>query len=433
MPRMWARSTLIRGFLIIVLAICLAGRAVAGLMTALFPDGVPGYDTQDGVTVETRLHPEQMPLGVREGAFQFSPSLNESFGYSSNALPGPYRRGSWQVVTNPVLAITSDWSRDAFGANISVRDTRMASIPSQNRTDVTASVGGRIDVGAGKLTIAAAHVSQHEDRGQIDTIASDRPIAFQLDDVRASYAITEGRWSIVPDVQAANWTYAATTILGIPSNQSHRDRIAAQAGVTVRYELAPLRNVVLVIRAIGQDYTHTPVGQPGLNSTGYQVLAGIDYNNNSVWRWRLLAGGEMRRFASPVYPEQKTLIAEAGAVWSPSGLTTISATVNRGTTDAEQEGVSGLVYTAARLTIDHEYLRDLLFKASIGLQKADFFQGGHQTGTTAGLGVTWVMNRNARLSFTYDQTDLHGSSSAANSSVTGYSRGIGLVTLRLGL
>jgi hypothetical protein len=402
-------------------------------MTALFPDGVPGYDADDGVTVETRLHPEQIPLGLREGAFTFMPRLDESFGYTSNALPGPYRRGSWQVVTAPVLAVDSDWSRDAFGAVASVQDTHVASLPSQNRTDVTVSAGGRIDIGEDRLTLAAAHLMQHEDRTAVDTIASDRPIAFQIDDLRASYAMTDGPWNIVPAVQATNWNFSSTTLLGVPASQAYRDRVVVQGGVTVHYEFAPLRSLVLVLRAIGQDYTRTPFGQASLDSTSYQVLAGLDYDDNSVWRWRLLAGIEARRFASPLYAQQNTLIAEAGVGWSPSAMTSVSATVSRDTEDAAQEGVSGLTYTSARLVIDHEYLRDLLFRASIGLQRADFFQGGHQTGTTAGLGVTWVLNRNARVSVTYDQTDLHGSGVAAETLVTGYSRGIGLVTLRLWL
>jgi hypothetical protein len=114
-------------------------------------------------------------------------------------------------------------------------------------------------------------------------------------------------------------------------------------------------------------------------------------------------------------------------------MTTVNATISRETKDAAQEGVSGLIYSAARITIDHEYLRNLLFKASIGLQTADYFHGGHQTGTDAGVGVTWVINRSARLSFTYDQIDLRGSHSAANAPGTGYSRSLGLITLRLGL
>jgi hypothetical protein len=406
---------------------------VAELMNALFPDGVPGYGTDDGVTVQTRLHPEQMPLGVREGAFVFTPQLDQGYGYTSNALPGPYRRGSLQLVTSPSLGVASDWSRDAFGALVSVQDTRYLSLPSQSRTDATVSAGGRVDIGNDKLTVAAAHIAAHEDRSQLDTVASDRPIAFDLDDVRASYAINDGRWSIVPNVQVTNWTYDSTTLLGIPASQAYRNRLVTQGGVSVRYEFAPLRSVMLVVRAVDQEYTRTPAGQPSPDSTAYQVLAGVDYDDDAVWHLRALVGGESRRFSSPLYPQQNTLIAEASAAWSPSGLTTVTATVGRDTEDAEQEGVSGLIYSSARLTIDHEYLRNLLFRASIGLQRADFFQGGHQVGATAGLGITWVMNRNTRLLFTYDQTDLHGSTIPTDALVTGYSRGIGLMTLRLGL
>jgi hypothetical protein len=430
---MFGRSTLLSGFLAISLLVCLAGRAMAELMTALFPDSVPGYDADDGIAVDTHLNPEQMPLGVREGAFRFLPSLDESFGYTSNAVPGPNRRGSWQIVTAPAVAVESGWERDAIGAVASAQDTRYVSLPSQDSTDATVSAGGRIDIGDDKLTLAAAHIAAHEDRGEIDTIASDRPIAFQLDDVRASYEISDGRWTITPSLQATNWTYADTTIMGSPASQAYRDRLVLQGGVTVHYELAPSRSVVFVVRTVGQDYTRTPAGQPSPNSTGYQVLGGIDYGDDPVWHWRVLVGDEVLQFASPLYARQNTLIGEAGVGWSPSRMTTVTAKLSRDTEDAEQEGVSGMVYSAARLTIDHEYLRNLLFKASIGLQRADFFQGGHQTGTTVGLGMTWVMNRNARLSVTYQQTDLHGSNIPAGSFVSGYSQGVGLLTMRLAI
>lgn len=432
---MFGRSTLLSGFLASALVVCVAGRAVAELMTALMPDGVPGYDADDGVTVETRLHPEQMPLGVREDAFRFLPRLDESFGYNSNALPGPYRRGSWQIVTAPAVAIDSDWSRDGFGAAASVQDTRYVSLPSQDRTDGTVSAGGRIDIGNDKLTLAAAHVAQHEDRSALDSIVSDKPIAFTIDDFRASYEITDGPWRIVPAVEASNWTYSNTTIFGAPASQAYRDRMVVQSSVTVRYDFAPLRSALLVVREVDQNYARTPSGQRSLNSIGYQLLAGLDYDDDSLWRFRLLLGAEIRQFASRLYAQQDTVIAEGGVGWSPSAMTSVSAIISRDTEDAAQEGVSGFVYSSARLTIDHECLRDLLLKASAGLQRADYFQGGHQSGTTAELGVTWVMDRNARLSFTYDQTDMRGTSTAVpgQAQLAGFSRGLGLVTMRLAL
>jgi hypothetical protein len=432
---MFGRSTILSGFLASAFGVCVAGRAVAELLTALLPDGVPGYDADDSVTVETRLHPDQMPLGVREGVFRFLPQLDESFGYNSNVFPGPHRRGSWQIVTAPAVAIDSDWSRGGFGASASAQDTRDVSLPSQDRTDATVSAGGRIDVGNGELTVAAAHTSRHEDRSAIDSIASDRPIAFTLDDVRASYAVSDGRWRVTPEVEASNWTYSNTTILGTPASQAYRDRMVTQGGVTVQYELAPRRSVVFVARVIGQDYLHMPADRVSLNSTGYQLLAGVDFNDDPIWRWRLLVGAEIRQFASRQYPQQDTVIAKVGIGWSPSEVTSVSATVSRDTEDAAEEGVSGLVYTSARLTIDHEALRNLVLKASAGIQRADYFQGGHQTGTTEELGVTWVLDRNAKVSFTYDQTDLHGSATAVpgQALVAGYSRGLGLVTMHLAL
>jgi len=407
------------------------GSAAAEVLSTLFPEGVPGYDTAQGVTVQSRLHPEQDPLGLRAGAFQAFPRLDETLGYTSNLLPS--RRGSWQVSTAPSLLLGTDWSRDAFGAALSMQDTRYLSQPRQNRTDAAVSLGGRIDIGEDQLTLGAAHLSQHEDRAQVDSIASDRPIAFQLDDLRASYTVNDGRWSVVPSLQVSQWTYGGTTILGQPASQSYRDRIVVQGDVTLRYEWTPLRNLLLVVRALGQDYTHMPMGQPTLDSQSYQILGGVDYSDDAVWRWRVLVGGEARQFDARIYRPRNTLIAEADASWSPSGLTTVHATVSRDTEDAAQAGVGGLTHTAARLTIDHEYRRDLLLKASAGMQQADFFQGGRQTGYTAGVGLTWVLNRETRVSFTYDQIELRGSRVATQSLTTGYSGGVALMTVRFGL
>jgi hypothetical protein len=404
--------------------------AAAEMLSSFFQEGVPGYDTQDGVTVPSRLHPDQMPLGLRAGTFQFFPSLSEGLGYNGNVLAGSPARGSWQIVTEPSLAVASDWSRNAFGATASVQSTQYFSLPSQDRTNATLSAGGRIDVGEDQFTLGAAHLSGHDDRGQVDSLPSDQPIAFQLDDIRASYAWTDGRWSLIPAAQASNWTYDSTTILGVPTSQSYRDRLVTQGSVTLRYEWAPLRNLLFVVRALNQDYTRTPVGQPTPDSTAYQALAGFDYDDNAVWRWRLLVGGESRQFASSLYAQQNTLIADAGVTWVPSGDTSLGATLSRETADAAQEGVSGLTYTAARLTIDHECLRDLLLKASVGLQRANFFQGGYQIAGTAGIGLVWVLNRSMRVSFTYDQTRLE---SSQGQPVPGYTGGLGLVTFRIGL
>ena len=207
-----------------------------------------------------------------------------------------------------------------------------------------------------------------------------------------------------------------------------------QAATTARYELAPQRNLVVVISALDSHYTEPQLGQPTRDSTGYQALVGIADDADAVWRYHVLVGWELRDFAASQYQSHQAPIAEAALIWSPSGLTTVTTTLTRSIEDAAQEGIAGYTYTRARLTVDHEYLRNVLLQASTGLQHADFLQGGGQdTAFLFGVSATWLINRHMRLAATYDFTDQRGSSNPTLQTTGNYTRSIGLLTLRFGL
>lgn len=408
--------------------------AQAQLLSTLFPDGVPGYGSAPGVTVLSRARPAFAPPGLRAGSLILHPLLLESFGFDS-APPVGGPSGSWEVITQPSLAVTSDWSRDAIGAFLSASDTGYLSRQTRHTTDGTVSVGGAVDIGRDQLTLGAAHLSRHEDQTQLAALASDSPIVFRVDDVRASYAATFGRWTATPAFEAASWQYGDATVMSIPVSQSYRDRTTLQGGLTLRYEWAPLRNLVLVTRALGQHYIRLTPGQAQEDSTGYQMLAGFDDDQDAIWRYRLLMGVETRQFADSAVPSHTGLIAEAQVIWSPSALTTISATLSRRLEDAAQEGVAGFTYTGATLSIDHECLRNLLLNLSGGAQHAAFLQsGGEQVAYTMGIELTWLMNRSIRVSATYGLAALRNTQMPASASVSGdTTRSLALLNLRFGL
>ena len=413
------------------LLLLLQGAMAAGL-SEIFAEGVPGYATQPGVTVLSRARPNTEPDPVHANGFLVVPRWEESLGYDSNVFSGPSRRGSWLIGSRPSLQVGSGWSRDAFGAYVSATDTRYLGQPRQSRTDGTVSIGGALDIGRDRLTLGLAHLSLHEDRSDLSALASDRPVAFRLDDARVSYAANFGRWTLTPEAGISAWHYGDTTVLGQPIRQSYRDRTMLRGGATLRYELAPLRNLVFVTRALSQRYTEPVPGQASLNSSGYQGLMGFDYDDDTVWRARLLVGGETRQFAAPAYRSRNAVISEGELTWNPSGMTTVRGTLTRTIEDAAQEGVSGFTYTAGRLGIDHELYRDLLVSAAGGLRHAAFAQGGQQTGQSAGLGLTWLYNRSARISATYDLNRVRGGGPLANAS-SGYAREVAMLTVRLGL
>jgi hypothetical protein len=430
-PGNWELRAAAGAAVILLLAIAQAG---ARMLDTLFPEGVPGYGTQPGVTVLSRLRTDHDPLGLREGPFRLFPRIETSLGYDDNVLGGSPKRGSWVASTRPSALLLGDWTGYTLGAYAALSDTRYPSQAGQSRTDGSVAIGGTADIGQDRLTLAGSYVATHQDRTQLDALPSDKPVGVRIADTRAEYAIRSGRWEWTPHLAYAHWQYGNTTIQGVPASQAYRNRDVLRGGLTVRYELAPLRNLVVLTQAIRQSYPNPGPSQPAPDSSGFRMLAGIDYDDNAVWRYRLLVGVESRRFASAAYRAHTGLTAEGEIVWTPTGMTTVRATLTRGIEDAAQEGVAGFTYTAGRLRIDHELTRSILLHASAGLQQANFLQsGGQQWGYTFGVGASWLINRQMRLSATYDGSGIQGGTTTVNPLTGDYSRNIALLVLRLGL
>jgi hypothetical protein len=143
---------------------------------------------------------------------------------------------------------------------------------------------------------------------------------------------------------------------------------------------------------------------------------------------------QYRQAASSAIASQTAGIAEAEVTWSPTGMTTLRAIASRGIEDAAQSGLSSFTYTSAQLTVDHEYLRNVLLNASATVRQATFNQtGGQQLGLSFGTGVTWLINRNLRLSLTYDFTDIRNSHLPVDTVAGDYTRSLTLLTFRIGL
>ena len=405
------------------------GGARAQTLSGYFPAGVPGYDTMPGVTVLSRTRPDYQPPGIQVDSFLVSPSIEEGLGYDSNVLGGPGSPSSLTLGTHPSVTARSDWSRDAVAGILGLDDTRYLEAPKQSRTDATAAFGGTLAIGRDELTLAAAYLYRHEDRTSLDAVPSDTPVAFKLFDARVDYTVALGRLALTPNLELSNYQYTNTTIMGAPASQSYRDRNVLAGGVTARYEIMPLQNALLVLRGTATNYLTPQAGQPTRNSTGALVLVGLSDDRDAFWRYRLLLGWEERQFAASAYRAHNAPVAEAELIWAPNGMTTVTGTLTRSIEDAAQEGEVGYTYTAGKLTIDHEYARDILLQATGGVQQADFLQGGRQRALLFGLGVTWLVDRRTRVSATYSYNDQQGGGVGTSGPFT---RSLGLLTLRYG-
>jgi hypothetical protein len=422
-------------------AAALPGRAEAQYVPGQFPTGVPGYGEELGVTVVSRLRPLYEEPGLRLGDFLVHGGLNQSVGYNSNVLGLSGGAGSPVIETNPTLSVNSGWGRDALGASVSVDDFRYLSAPSQDRTDWTVALGGGYTIGRSNLTLAYAHLQLHESPTSIGAPPSTTPIPYTVDDMRASYRFGLGRLEVTPNLDVSLWRYGTTTVGGVAENEDFRDADEIRAGAALRYALTGGTALILTMQGIRSEFIHGQPGEPSLSSTSALALGGIDYQYDGVWRYQALIGVEVREFDAAQFATRTAPIARAAVIWTPTELTTVTATLLRTIEDPVQVGTSGFTYTAAGLEVDHEYLRNVLLNARSGLERVAYLQnGGVQNAFYVGAGATWLINRHLRLTGTYTYTTLTslsaqslGSAPVGGAINSAYSQNLFLVTLHVGL
>jgi hypothetical protein len=365
---------------------------------------IPGTDVQPGVTVASRLRPEYEYPGLRLGGFIFHSELTESAGYESNVAATQPSQGSPFLDTAATVSANSDWGSDSLGATVSVDNSLYTALPRQDHTDWTAAINGSHDFGLDTATIGYAHFNLNQTPGDLGVPELDSPIAYQVDTVRLSYKAQFGLSSLTPALEVTNYSYENGTVQGVPYNQTFRNRVVITPSVVGSYALDSLRSIVVVARYANANYTDAQPGSPSLNFNDVALLGGINYDTGSLVRLRLLVGFESRFFQSSVYKTINAPIVEGSAVWTPTGLTTVTARVSRFIVDATSENSSGYTATSVNLAVDHEYLPNVLLNGSVGAFTDSYAQGGTQSYVTVGAGVTWLLTQHLRLGLRYDFT-----------------------------
>lgn len=365
------------------------------------PD-VPGYDVAPGVTVASRERPLYDPPGVRVGGFVIRPELNETLGYSSNVTGTRRARGSALVRTDAALRAQSGWSRHSLGAAFTVDDQRVLDRPSLSFTNWTASLGGTYDIGRDTVSLAATHQTLHQTPRDLDTAVIDQALAYRVTGVRLGYRAAFNRLLVQPGLEVTGYDFDDGTVGGRPYLQRYRNRVVVSPTLAATYQVAPRRDLVFVLRDSSADYTDRVRGTPRRDFDDISALVGVAFDSGVI-RYRLLVGYQVRLFDSSAYKTIQAPVVEAEAVWTPTGLTTVTGSVARRIQDSADEITAAFTGTGVRLAVDHEYLRNVLLRATAGVFLNEYGRGqGDQTLYAAGVGATWLLNRTMRLGAGYD-------------------------------
>lgn len=368
-----------------------------------FPTGLTGFN-DTFTTVTNRARSGYDPLGIRAGSFLISPELSQSLGYDSNPLASGRPRGAGISDTEASVTANSNWSNHALGGFAAVDSQNYVGSPRESHTDFRVAASGRLDLaGRDQATLAVSHFDLHQTADQLNAVSLQEPLHYTVDEIRSTYLAKLGDLSLRPSLEYTAYHFDDATIAGLSANQGFRSRDVLQGGVTASYAFAPNRSVVVTGTAVKVDYTSNPAGTPSRNSTGGSILAGLDYSENDIFRYRALVGLEVRQFKSSIYRARYAPIVQADVIWTLSPLTTLTGSVRRAIEDASDESLIGYTDTQAKLVVDHEYARNLLLQGRLAVDSADYLQnGGSATVYSAGASVTYLIDRNLRLTASTD-------------------------------
>ena len=170
-------------------------------------------------------------------------------------------------------------------------------------------------------------------------------------------------------------------------------------------------------------------------------MGGVEDHTGGPLQFRALVGYEIRTFTSSQYKTISAPIAEVSATWTPTGLTTVTGSVARYIEESASDTTAGYTETALKLSVDHEYLRNVLLNANGAFYHDLYQEGGNQSYYSAGGGVAWLMNRHMRLQTTYTFASRQSAATSAANGGLGngiifggsYNESLFLVQLRFGL
>ena len=400
---------------------------------------LPGVAVDPGVTVRTRLRPDYDAPGIQYGEVTIRPDLLQTIGFDDNVLGQPTHRASLLSETVGRLRATYDDSLTTAFAAVSVDSNRYPEQNQQSYTNWTASLGGSHQFGRDTLSIAYEHLNLNQTVRDLDTPQLDNALPYQVDTVRLSYRSVFNRVFVQPTFAVSNYELTNGSVAGVPYIQTDRNRIVAEPGLTLGYELAPRRNAVLVLRDASAFYRNRQPGEVSRDFNDVSALAGVDFQEG-IFRYRLLVGYESRTFQSSQRKVIQSPIAEATVVWNPTGLSTLTGQVTRHIQDSADETTVAFTETAFTLRGDYEVRRNVLVYALSQYFKDDYSGGqGSQELISFGAGATWSLNRNVSLTGSYE-FDRRNSGNVANLGPIngqtigpGYSEDRALITVHFGL
>lgn len=395
------------------LATCLA---VFGLPAATWAQS---YDNPGLGEKPVATHPQDYkPLGIRAGSFMLHPGVELAGEWTDNVFFGDSGVESDFIYhVRPYLTAQSTWSRHSLTVRLAADVARHADYSFRDYEDYFLNIGGRVDVKSRtSFSYHADYMQLHEGLNIRSAEQGFEPTNYTLMAGGIGLDHQFNRLSVGLSYDRSSYDF--DDALGfdeeIIENQD-RDRDVDSFGMRLSYQFKTDMQAFMAANWSRVDYKQAlDRNDLNRNSDAYNLQAGIGFGITGVLSGDVFVSYHDSSFDDPTLPPVSGWAGGLGLTWLPTQLTTVRASISSDIQQTTNRYASGYLGTLYSLRVDHELLRDVQLSAQVSLRDNDYetIPGAPENARrsdevwSAGLGVSYFVNRSVFVSASYDYTRL---------------------------
>ncbi len=372
-------------------------------------------------TVADRARPEYDPLGIRAGSFLVFPELGVTGAYSDNVGFDEDDEES-DIVTQiePSVEFQSQWSRHLLAVELGSEIAIHAEESDEDYQDFFALGRSQIDVSRQTEIAATAEARlTHEGRDDPEDAGND-----ELTDL---YQFGGGV-ALNHDINRLGFTIGGEVLRSVYDDDEEEDRNANVYDLLLRtsYDVSPKLDMFLEGRYNVEDRDDN-VDDNGVarDTDGYEARLGAGLDITSVLFGEAFAGYRVQRFDEDDFDDETGLSFGIDLNWNPTLLTSIGFSGTRDFRATDEGDAASNFRTEFGITIDHEFLRNMIVRGEARYQNDDFRGDDREDDTILlGAGLTYWINRNLSFNAGYDYSGRDSNQDGEDYTVNEFSIGL---------
>jgi len=399
----------------------LAALVAAGGLSAGAAQAQSYYDRSSVTDVAARARPEYDAQGVHAGGFTVYPRASLTDIYDDNVYALPKKTGGTIISAAPSVDIASNWSRNSLDVHLQYERDQYLQQPSESSDEYSMTAHAGIDVDSrSKLSLNLGASQLTEPRSDPDSIAGlTEPVRYDLISGGAGTYREFGRFRV--DLSAAANYYSFYNVQLAPGayeafgdeifsvgkelyyNEALRDEVSTTETFRLSWAIDPNIAIFTQVQPNQSNFIHqSPASLGSYNSTGYQVLTGLNGQLTHLIRYDVGIGYLDQHYTSAQIPEATGVAYNFDTVYDITQLITLKLSGSHSIQAAGVPGSAASDVDSVSAGADMELLRNLILSPNFsyshyvypGTQRIDSRYFG-------GINAIYLINRLLGLTLSY--------------------------------